>query len=240
MADVTDAAALTEAFSGTDGVFVLIPPMFDPSPGFPEARATFAAIKSALLAAHPPKIVCLSTIGAQASRPNLLNQLGIMEETFGELTMPISFLRAAWFMENFAYDVASARDEGIIHSFLQPLDKTIPMVATADIGRVAADLLQEFWIGQRVIELQGPHLVSPDLAAAAFSKLLGRQVRAEPVPREHWESAFASHGMKNPAPRAQMLDGFNEGWLSFAGGTSEHKVGKHTIDQVLADLLRPA
>ncbi|MEA3147878.1 MAG: hypothetical protein QOI53_3474 [Verrucomicrobiota bacterium] len=33
------------------------------------------------------------------------------------------------------------RDTGVIQSFLQPLDKTIPMVATADVGRVAAELL---------------------------------------------------------------------------------------------------
>jgi hypothetical protein len=31
----------------------------------------------------------------------------------------------------------------------------------------------------------------------------------EAVPRDTWERLFASQGMKNPAPRAQMLDGFN-------------------------------
>jgi len=36
LADMNDAAALTPAFTGVDGVFVLIPPNFDPTPGFPE------------------------------------------------------------------------------------------------------------------------------------------------------------------------------------------------------------
>ena len=40
-------------------------------------------------------------------------------------------------------------------SFLQPLDKPVPMVATADIGREAAKLLQESWTGRRVVELEG-------------------------------------------------------------------------------------
>jgi uncharacterized protein YbjT (DUF2867 family) len=45
------------------------------------------------------------------------------------LQNPVAFLRPAWFMENFAWDVARARDSGIIASFLQPLDKPVPMIA---------------------------------------------------------------------------------------------------------------
>jgi hypothetical protein len=33
----------------------------------------------------------------------------------------------------------------------------------------------------------------------------------KPVPRETWESLLKLQGMKNPTPRIQMLDGFNEG-----------------------------
>ena len=138
VANVLDTAALTLAFRGAEGVFVLIPPLFDPSEGFPEARAIYASITTALKAARPGRVVCLSTVGAQASEPNLLNQLGMMEQEFGKLDIPVAFLRASWFMENFVWDVASARDEGIVHSFLQPLDRKIPMVATDDIGRAVS------------------------------------------------------------------------------------------------------
>jgi NAD(P)H dehydrogenase (quinone) len=55
-------------------------------------------------------------------------------------------------MENSAWDVASATKNGVIPSFLQPLDKPVPMVATADIGRVAAELLRETWSGHRIVE----------------------------------------------------------------------------------------
>lgn len=102
---------------------------------------------------------------------------------------------------------------GVVPSFLQPLDKPVPMIATADIGRVAAELFQECWSGRRVIELEGPHRVTPNEIAAAFSKILGRHIRMEAVPRERWEALFTSQGMKNPLPRVQMLDCFNEGWI---------------------------
>ena len=154
IADLLDVAALTAAFSGAEGVFVLLPPSFDPSPGFPEARAIIAAVRSALVSAHPPKVVCLSTIGAQATQPSLLSQLGVVETVLGDLPMPVTFLRPAWFMENSSWDVAAARDASVIPSFLQPLDKRFPMVATADIGHLGAELLQETWSGRRVVELR--------------------------------------------------------------------------------------
>ncbi len=93
-------------------------------------------------------------------------------------------------------DVAPARMTGVVPSFLQPLDKPVPMIATADIGRVAAELFQECWSGRRVIELEGPHRVTPNEIAAAFSKILGRHIRMEAVPRERWEALFTSQGMR--------------------------------------------
>ncbi len=45
---MNDAPALTAAFTGTSGVFVLIPSNFDPEPGFPEVRAVIAALTSAI------------------------------------------------------------------------------------------------------------------------------------------------------------------------------------------------
>ena len=53
VADMKDAAALAEAFHGADGVFILPPPEFDPSPGFPEALAVIEAVKGALKTARP-------------------------------------------------------------------------------------------------------------------------------------------------------------------------------------------
>jgi NAD(P)H dehydrogenase (quinone) len=184
--------------------------IFDPSPDFREAQVVATTLTSALDAARPDKVVYLSTIGAQATRSNLLTQHTIIEQALRKLSMRITFLRPGWFMENSRWDVPQAKN-GVIHSFLQPLDKPVPMVATANIGCLAADLIQETWNGHRVVELEGPHRVPPKEIAAGFANLLGRPVKVEAVKRETWESLFRSQGMKNPEPRIQMLDGFNEG-----------------------------
>ena len=235
-ADINDASALTEAFRGADGVFVLVPPSFDPSPDFREAQSVATTLTSALDAARPDKGVYLSTIGAQATHSNLLTQHTIIEQALRKLSMRVTFLRPGWFMENSRWDVPSAKTAAI-HSFLQPLDKPVPMVATADIGSLAADLIQETWNGHRVVELEGPHRVTPREIAATFADLLGRPVRIEAVPRKTWESLFRSQGMKNSEPRIQMLDGFNEGWIEFEGKEIGSRKGKVALDTVLRKLI---
>jgi NAD(P)H dehydrogenase (quinone) len=236
-ADINDAATLTAAFKGAAGVFVLVPPNFDPSPDFREAHAVAAALRSAIDAARPNRVVYLSTIGAQATRSNLLTQHSIIEQVLGSLSIPICFLRPGWFMENASWDVTPAARNGVFPSFLQPLDKAVPMVATADIGRVAAELIQTTWSGRCVVELEGPHRVSPEEIAVTLADLLGRPVRTEAVPRETWESLFQSQGMKNPAPRIQMLDGFNEGWIEFESGEAGSRKGRVELRTVLQRLI---
>jgi len=237
LAEMEDAAALTQAFRGATAVFILPPPAFDPAPGFPEARRVIDAVSQALQAAQPEKVLCLSTIGAQAIHSNLLTQRGLMEQELATLNLPITFLRPGWFMENAILDVVSARDQGVIYSYLQPLERSIPMVATDDVGRVAATLLQQTWVGQRVVELEGPSPVSPLDIANTFAKILGQPVVAKVVERADWEPLFIAQGAKNPEPRMRMIDGFNEGWIAFDSDQAERVIGTVTLDTVLRALL---
>jgi uncharacterized protein YbjT (DUF2867 family) len=234
VADMYGAKSLETAFHDVEGVFVMLPAYFDPSPDLRESRTAISAYRSALSEANPPKIVCLSTIGAQSERPNLLGQLRILEQELSTLPMPVSFLRPAWYMENFSWDIPTARETGVIPTFLQPPDKLFPMVATEDVGSTAAELLLDSWAGIHIVELEGPSRFSPQQAAEIMGNLLGREVRTETVPRDTWESLFLTQGMKNPTPRIQMLDGFNEGWIEFEGVARK---GRLTLKNVLASMI---
>ena len=66
---------------------------------------------------------------------------------------------------------------------------------------------------------------------------MGRPVRIAAVPRETWGSLFKSQGMKNPIPRIQMLDGFNEGWIEFEREESGSMKGKVSLEMVLRGLI---
>jgi NAD(P)H dehydrogenase (quinone) len=237
VADMSDADALASAFRDTEGVFVLLPPNFDPAPGFVETKQIVSTLRTALETARPARVVCLSTIGAQASEENLLTQLSLMERGLEDLSTDLTFLRPAWFMENAAWDVAPARDVGVMKSFLQPLDKPVPMVATDDVGRVAAELLLDAPGGSRLVELEGPSRVSPAEVASTFANILGRTVQAEAVPRRDWAKLFASQGIKNPTPRMRMLDGFNDGWIEFVGGEAGSRKGLVPLAVVLEEFV---
>ena len=236
IAEVEDAAALTRAFTDVTGVFILPPSNFDPKPGFPEARAVISAVRQALDATRPAKVVCLSTIGAQALQSNLLSQRTLMEQALSKLPMPVTFLRPAWFMENLSWDIDQAREQGVVSCFLQPLDKAIPMVATADVGRVAAELLLQD-SGKRVVELEGPDWVTQNEIASELAKALHRPVRAQAVPRENWGMIFRAQGMRDPIPRIQMLDGFNEGWIKFEGNGATLVKGNTSLAEVVRKLV---
>ncbi|MGB9991554.1 NmrA family NAD(P)-binding protein [Massilia sp. SM-13] len=235
VADIGNPYALRDALSGAQAVFAMLPPLFDPAPGYPEASAMIRSLRAALEVARPAKVVALSTIGAAAAQPNLLNQLGMLEHELRELPMPAAFVRAAWFMENFAWDIATARSSGTLHSYLQPLDRAIPMIATADVGATAAALMQEDWQGKRIVELEAREPVSPAFAAQTLGRVLGRDVRPQAVPRDSWQALFAAQGMQHPLPRIQMLDGFNQGWIAF-DGQGEQRYGETTLETVLAGL----
>src|SRR5215469_14999632 len=108
LADMEDASTLEEAFTGATAVFILPPPEFDPKPGYPEVRVVINSAIEALRAAKPRRVLCLSTIGADAKYDNLLSQRGVMEEALRELQTPLTILRPAWFIDNAAWDVVSA------------------------------------------------------------------------------------------------------------------------------------
>ena len=239
VADFDDSNALASAFEGAEGVFLMVPPNFAPASGFPETRKTLAAYHAALSEALPKKAVYLSSIGAeQSSGLGLITCSHLLEQTLGDLPIAHAFLRAGWFMENHAGDVTTAQSEGKIFSNLYPLDRKFSLVATADIGKAGADVLRQEWTGTRYIEVAGPEQYSPNDIAQAFSSALGRSVEAIAVPREKWTEFFIGQGMPEGRtdPRAEMVDGFNSGWIHFGVPGTEHITGTTSLTSVIAEL----
>lgn len=241
IASFEDADALTAAFRGTAGVFVMVAPNFAPQPGYPNAHAAAAVLKQALTAARPERVAALSSIGGQReSGLGLITQVHILEAALAALPVPTAILRPAWFMENSLWDIAPARDTGVMPSFLQPLERAYQMVATADIGRVIAGTLTQSWQGRRVIEIEGPRRYTQHEIAALLGGVLGRSVNAQAVPRDQWEALFQAQGTAWPAPRIEMIDGFNSGWIDFEDGVNERVVGATVYETVLAELVARA
>src|SRR6201995_6065192 len=151
-----DAAGLAKAFSGAEGVFAMIPPDFAPAPGLPDQKRTIAAIRRALEQANPGKAVFLSSIGSEhPSGLGLITSTHLMEEAMRTLPIPVAYLRAGSFMENWLGALAHIRPTGEIPFFYAPLDRKVPLVATRHIGLAGAKVLLGAGTREPLLEVVG-------------------------------------------------------------------------------------
>jgi NAD(P)H dehydrogenase (quinone) len=237
--NLSDPVALEQTFKGVEAAFLMTPTYFETSDMFAENTRDLAALKSAIVGAGVPRVVLLSSVGGHRSEgTGAIMKLHEMEQAFFGLPIACASVRAAWFMENFAGMIGGIGDSGIFHSLLNPLDRPIPMVATRDIAALVADLLQQHWTGRRVIELAGPRPYAPMDVAKAFSSVLHRDVRAEVLPRTQWMPLYQSWGLtpKSAQAMADMLDGFNRGWIQFQDDGAERRHGETTLEAFLGSV----
>lgn len=236
--DFDDAASLAQALHGVEGAYLMMSPNWNPSPGFPEAKAIVASYEKALAQSPVPKLVVLSSIGSEKSeRLGLITATAILERALEQLPFPVAFVRAGSFIENFLFALESG-NAGVMPSFYQPVDRHVPMIATDDIGAEVAKLLTTNWTGKRYIELGSQ--VSPDEVATAVGEVLGREVKAQAVPRAAWPAALEVMGFPkgNTAPYEEMADNFNSGWIAFGVPGAERVEGTTPVKQVFAAALK--
>lgn len=229
-----DAQGLSRAFEGAEGVFAMIPPDFAPAPGLPDQKRIIAAFRDALERTKPAKAVFLSSIGSEQPHGlGLITATHLMEEATRTLPIPVAYLRAGSFMENWLGAVDHIRATGEMPFFYAPLERKFPLVATQDIGLAGAKVLQEDWSGERVLEVDGPQ-GGTDLfeVASAFGKALGRDVKAVQLPEPAWQGVLEAMGM--PADRTglyiEMAKSFNSGWIHFGNPGTETFHGPTTIE----------
>lgn len=236
VAALEDTAALTAALRGVDGAYLLVPPRLGSSDPLGENRAVVASIAAAVKAAQLPHAVLLSSVGAQhADGVGPIQSVHHAEQVIGAVTA-LTAVRAAYFVENWAASLG-ALPQGILPTFT-PKALAFPMVATRDIGRIAAAALVEGGRGRRVIELAGPRDASPDDVAAVLAKLTGTSVAPAEAPLDAVVPTFTSFGISAQVAELyrEMFAGIASGRVAWEG-TEPTVRGTVSIDEVLGGLL---
>ena len=221
LASIDDVRAMTAAFDRADSAFVLCPPPADGDP-FARAEAVGAALAEAARNSSLPKLVLLSSVGAQhASGTGIIATLNRMESALATAAPATAFLRSGYFVETWG-EVAAAATTAFCRASSSP-DLKIPMVSTIDVGAAAARLMREHWSGHRIVELGGPAECSAADVAAAFGAALGRPVAAELVPRAARVPMLIEAGVGPEVAEALagMYDGLASGRVAREPGT-EH------------------
>jgi uncharacterized protein YbjT (DUF2867 family) len=224
--DWNDAAAIERALQGIDGAFVMLPAVWAPSPDFKEAKGFISNYVEALTKAPAPRVVALSSMGANRNGGlGMITALSLLEQGFRDLTLPIAFVRAGGFFENFLYGLHVARG-GALPVYYNPTNRKSTMVASNDIGAEIATLLSgPAWSGHRVIELGS--MVSADEVAAQLGEVMKLDVKAFAVPRAEWPAAFEQLGIPKgqTGPAEAMFEAVNAGWMDLGVEGTEQVVG---------------
>jgi uncharacterized protein YbjT (DUF2867 family) len=238
IASIDDAAALTKALEGAEGAYFLSPPTpASPDPLADAARYT-ASIAQAVKASKLPHLVLLSSVAAhQPAGTGPIQGLGKTEKVLEATGAATTFVRAAYFAENFGAVLPAAKADGILPSFL-PAGLEHPVVSTTDIGRTAAQALLDGPRGRRVIELSGPEDTSAADVAARVGRILGKPVKVVEPGLDAVVPTFTSFGLSAAMAGLykEMYGGMISGTVTFEG-KGERVRGTVPLDETLKQLL---
>ena len=239
VAELSDAAALAAALAGAEGAYVLVPPQYGVDDMLAAQRRIVESLAGAIRRSGVPHVVLLSSIGAQrASGTGPIVTLHRAEDALRGAAKGVTALRAGFFLENWTPFLDAVREKSALPTFIPP-DRPVPMVATRDIGRTAADLLLAPRPGVRVVELSGPRDFTPTDVADALGKRLGRSVRVEPLPLDAVEPSFVAAGMSADVARLfrEMYGALIDGTIAWEGGAAESRRGRLGPEDVLGPML---
>jgi uncharacterized protein YbjT (DUF2867 family) len=216
--DIGDTAFLGKAFSGARSAFILIPPRKDA----PDLRwyqgQIITSLLSALLKARVPRVVALSSVGAQwhdGTGP-ILGLHDLEARLCILMDAEVVRLRPGFFTENHLWSIPLIKGRGFIGGRLLP-DVPIPMVAVEDSAARAAHLLVEGGMPEGgFLELLGPRDVTMSDATRIPGDAIGKSgLNYIQFTEEEGRKEMAGMGMSGSVISAmlEMHRAFNDGLI---------------------------
>jgi NAD(P)H dehydrogenase (quinone) len=242
IASVDDVAALTRAFTGVDGAYLMNPPTYTHENMFTRAHQVHESLLAAAKSASLAHAVALSSIGGQHEHGtgNILTTYDF-EQQINQSGLNISVVRAANFLDNWLSAIGKAQQDGVLPSMFLPLDKKFPMVSSIDIGRTVAKTLIQGDQAEKLVELKSHEDCSAHDAARILSQLLNKEVTAVAVTDEQIAPFFESIGFATVTAKAfaDMMNGFNTDHIVFEGNV-QTVIGTVTLKEAFKEMLSRA
>src|SRR5579862_6933518 len=192
--DISDAAALTKAFSGARAAYLILPPITSSEDQERESDAIAKAVTESGLryAVH------LSSYGAQVPEgTGPVTGLHSSEQKLNTISgLNVLHVRAAYFMENNLAAIGMIQGMGIFGHALLP-DLKLPMTATRDAGNYAAQRLLDLdFSGKQTRELLGERDLSMAEATTIIARGIGKpDLRYEQFPYDQVQQALTQMGV---------------------------------------------
>ena len=230
---IEDHGGLVAALRGATGAFLLSPPPVSGDP-YRRAEEIGSALAAAVQATAVPRVVALSSIGAQhGSGTGVIATLNTLERHLAGTAPSVTFLRPGYFVETWSEVAEAVVRDGVLPSFLHPSQK-FPMVSAADVGRMAAGLLLEDVAGTRAVELRGPEDWSAADVADAFARVLSRPVQPVFVPAADRPAVLQASGVPTEVADALlgMYDGLGSGRVEREEGAEQRRGEVGLVDAI--------
>lgn len=244
-ANVTDEKALSRAFTGAEGVYVVIPPDLtnDNYRGF-QSLAT-NAISQALENAGVKHAVTLSSVGAD--KPDKTGPIAGLHEMESKLNLikglNVLHLRAGYFMENTLAQAGIIRNLGTMAGPVDA-DVALPMIASKDIGAAAAEALVKLdFKGKQMQELQGQRDLNYKELATILGGAIGKPgLNYVRLPDDQVLQAMTSMGMsKNVAELiVELANGLNRGHIKMLEPRSAKNTTPISYETFAREVFLPA
>ncbi len=218
VADVTDTKALEAAFSGAEGVYVMLPPDMSGSDYRAHQDATTESIGAALERTRVTHAVTLSSVGADKSeKTGPVVGLHRMEQRLNRVAgLNVLHLRAGYFMQNTLEQIQPIQKLGMSMGPVSP-ELKLPMISARDIGAAAADeLLKLDFQSHQTRELLGPRDISYNECTTIIGNAIGKpDLRYVQPPPDQIRAAMQQMGM--PADFVnlilEMAEALNSGYM---------------------------
>lgn len=194
VADALNLPALKAVLRDGETLFALTPETGREENVLGETNDVLTNYHAALASSGVRKVVGLSSMGAQhrEGTGNLVMSY-MLEHAFDGLALTRVFIRPAYYFSNWLGYLESAGESGVLPTFF-PVDFKIPMLSPDDVGHFAAEIMLNDDRDMTIYELSGPASLSSADVAKAFSEVLGKEIKAQQIPRGQWEETLRSIG----------------------------------------------
>ena len=240
-ATMSDAAALTKAFSGARAAYLMLPPAKSREDQERDSDGIAKAVKESGLR----YVIHLSSYGAQVPEgTGPVAGLHSSEQKLSAISgSNVLHLRAAYFMENNLAAIGMIRGIGVFGNALLP-DLRVPMAATRDVGYYAAQrLLHLDFSGKQTRELLGERDLSMTEATAVIARGIGKpDLRYEQFPYDQVQQALTQMGVppKGAALYIEMYKAINAGVLIPQEPRSRENTTPTSFETFVQDVFAPA
>jgi uncharacterized protein YbjT (DUF2867 family) len=242
--DQSDVQFLTKAFLGADAVYLLIPPKMDAE----NVRNNYALMGDAAITAlrksNTPKVIFLSSLGAEKNEgTGPVVGLHDTERKLEKLNKTdLVFLRAGYFMENLLTGLTTLKKQNVFGNTMEP-DAQVLMVAVKDIAAEAAKLLlDKNRNGHGIVDVFSDRISFSEMARVIGVAIGKPDLKYMRFPDNDAVAGMTAMGLSGDLARSfvDLSHAVNGGLITTTMGNPEKPIGATRFAQFVHEVLLPA